>query len=414
MSKLYKYPLGGVWSQNSRFGILTPIYYSEVIAGQSLNGSLRVKIISDSLIRAAMNRVFFDVFVFYIPFRVLWTGWQDFIAKKVGSVPTNSAAWVFNYERNTASGTLGTVWQRRCYNHVFNDVFRSTRQAEVGVDQNTEQTALTRGRSFQNVLRTNTPAPPDSTIDTSGATVTVDEIKLAQKEQKQNRLAYFFDNPSNQEYLQVLQRLGVNVGWEIDDMPRLIGQYHARASFETVVATGDTSTASPSGFFSGHLQCKFRQRLIPEHGIIGGYLVPRIEIGVKGLGDIPLSQKTDHNFYWVDGSRQEPPVVWSNRFVDGTNNTLGQVAPAWEDYRTPVSQMFAQLTSGMEPTDNYAIIGGKSSLDNNNAADELRDYTAKVDDDDFWRQFIVNAHVAVHTEVSGFQRSPVPPRQLSV
>ncbi len=414
MSKLYKYPLGGVWSQNSRFGIMTPIYYSEVIAGQSLNGSLRVKIISDSLIRAAMNRVFFDVFVFYLPFRVLWTGWQDFIAKKVGNVPQVGDNWIFNYERNAGSATLGTVWQRRMYNHVYNDVFRSSKQAEVAEDQKIEQTALTRGRSFQNQLRINNPALPDGEIDVTGTDFTVDEFRRAAKQQKQDRLAYFFDNPANQEYLQVLQRLGVSVGWEIDDMPRLIGQMHARGSFETVVATGDTSTASPSGFFSGHLQCKFRQKLIPEHGIVGAYLVPRIEIGVKGLGDIPLSQKTDHNFYWVDGSRQEPPVVWNNRFVDGTNASAQQIAPAWEDYRTPVSQMFAQLTSGLAPTDNYAIIGGKTSLDNATAADELRDYTAKVDDDDFWRQFIVNAHVAVHTEVSGSQRSPVPPRQHSV
>lgn len=418
MSKMYKYPLSGIWSQNTQFSMLTPIYYSEVIAGQSINGSLRVKIISDSLIRAALNRVYFDVFVFYIPFRVLWDGWQDFIALGTGTVPTVADNWLFNYEGHpVADGATHTAWQRTTYNTVFNDVFRSNKQAAATLSASDPLGVLTRGRSFQNTLSNQDADPlPEGTVDTSGPTFAVDELKLAQVKQRTERLSYFFDNPTNQEYLQLLARLGVQAGWEIDDMPRMIGQYHARATFETVVATGDTSTASPSGFFSGHLQCKFRQKLIPEHGIIAGYLVPRIEIPIKGLSDIPLSQKIGREYYWVDGARQQPPVLWSNRYVDGTSNALHLTAPAWEDYRTSVSQMFASITdpggAGV-PNDNYAIVGGMTGT-NISGMDEIRDYIKKVDSSDFWREFIGPAHLACMVEVSGSQRSPVPPRHLSI
>ncbi len=415
--KLYKYPLSGFWSQNTHFGQMTPLYYSEVIAGQSLRGRLKIKAITDSLKFAAMNRCYFDVFVFYLPFRVMWTGWQDFISQDLGGpVPTVGDDWIFNYEMaQVAVGGNRTIWQRHMYNHVYNDVFRSGKQAERAVTTKTTAEVLTRGRSFQNILQLEGVYPlPEETIDTSGATLAVDAVRIAQIEQKKQRLAYFFDNPSNQEYLQTLSRMGVQAGWEIEDMPRMIGQFHQQAAFETVVSTGDTNTASPSGFYSAHFSVSFGQRMFPEHGIIAAYLVPRIEFPAKLLGNIPLGQKTTRNFYYIDGSKQEPPVQWSNRFVAGPNGLIEQNAPAFEDYRTPVSQMYANEANSVGvPDDNYAIVGAHSPAGSDNA-DTLRSYNTMVDDNDFWRSFIGGANIACMTEVSGSQRSPVPPRHLAV
>lgn len=412
--KMYKYPLSGIWSQSTDFGLLTPIYYQEVIAGQSLNLKLKLRVVTDSLKKAAMNRVWFDVMVFYIPFRVLWSGWPDFISTDTGTIPTVNNKWDWNYERDhVAGGGVHAAWQRTTYNRIYNDVFRSGKQAVVTETDLTPLTVLNRSRSFQNTLLDEAvEALPVSTVDTSGATLDIDDIRRAHVEQRTDRLAYFFDDPTNQEYLQLLERLGVKAGWEIDDMPRLIGQFHARATFETVMDTGGPSIGSPSGFFSGHIEVNARQRFIPEHGIIGAYLIPRMEFPLDRMGSIPLAAKVEKRFYYIDGQKQEPPVQWSRRFVGDGSDTENMNAPAWQDYRSSVSQMYASRSAGSPPDDNYAIVGAEATADK--SPDGIRNFDSWINGGDFFRSFIGNSEVVTYLEVSGSQRSPVPPQHAHV
>ena len=256
MAKLYRYPISGIWSQSTNIAYLTPLFTQEVIAGQSLHGTARIKLMSDSLKTAALNRMWFDIFVFYTPFRVLWDGWPDFISKGEGTIPTVNDTWGFNYEERAVleGGLAGTAWQRHGTNNIWNKVFRSNKQAEIDLNQRDSMLVLNRARSWQSNLIAGDDYPlPVTTVDTTGDSFEIDALKRASVEQRKARLAYFFDDPTNQEYLQLLERMGVHPGWEIDDAPRLIGQYHARATFETVVSTGDSSssTGSPSGFFCG-------------------------------------------------------------------------------------------------------------------------------------------------------------------
>lgn len=413
--KLYKYPLSGIWSQSTDFGEMTPLFYHEVIAGQSINGSLRCKIMTDSLKKAALNRCWFDIMVFYVPFRVLWDGWPAFIALKTGTIPTVNDKWPWNYEgQHVAAGSsTHTAWQRTMYNRVWNDVFRSGKQAPVTETDKNELIVLNRSRSFQNtLLEESVEALPVSTIDSSGATIPIDEITRARVEQRKDRLAYFFDDPSNQEYLQLLERMGVQAGWEIDDMPRLIGQYHAQATFETVMDTGGAAIGSPSGFFSAHMSVKVRQKFIPEHGLIAAYLVPRMEFPLETMNCLPIAAKTSREFYYIDGAKQEPPVQWMRRFVNSTSNTIDLNSPAWQDYRSSMSQMFASKSGGSPPDDNYAIVGNAGT--GPKTPDGIRDFKAWVVQADFFRSFIGTSEIVTYTEVSGYQRSPVPPAHAHV
>ena len=134
MPRLYRYPLSSVWGQTGKFGNFMPIYYSDVVPGEALHGHARVKFISDSLQKAALNRLFFDVFFFYVPFRLLWSDFPAFISgdDTVGVPPVLNQVWVWNYEGaniTNATGGVGNThhaaWQRYAYNYVYNHASRS-------------------------------------------------------------------------------------------------------------------------------------------------------------------------------------------------------------------------------------------------------------------------------------------------
>ena len=173
-----------------------------------------------------------------------------------------------------------------------------------------------------------------------------------------------------------------------------------------------TSTASPSGLWSGHCEVKFGSKLFPEHGIIAAYMVPRMEFPHYRAGNIhPMLYKTDRHFYYTDGQRNRTPQAWPEEFAGDGIVQVNQYAPAWEDYRTPVSQMFASEDTSAPWDKNYAIVG--ENITSASAA-QLRNYQHNVDNGDFFRGFLGDGEVAVYTEVSGSQRSPVPPRQVNI
>ena len=415
MAKLYKYPLSGFWSNIGDFGQMIPIYYGEVLPGQSMHGSARVKIVTDSLVKIALNRMWFDMFFFYVPNRLLWSGWETFIVGGGGTVPTVGDDWEFNFEKRlpVGAGTARAAWRRYCYNFVWNNALRSHDQAEVALSQTTPQEVLNRARSFQNQLMKD--ALPDETIDVSGGTLDLQELKEAQKEYRRKRIEYFFQGPSGKEYLSMLENMGVRPGWEIDDSPRLIGQYHVQATFETVVGTAATNVASPSGFWAGHAEVKFGSKFFPEHGVILGVCVPRMEFAHEVAGRVhPLDQKTELSYFYTDGQRPSPPNTWSAYHAGHLATTQVQNAPAWEDYRSSVSQMFGGFYSAGAPwDDNYFII---AKADTSGDAWKLRSYGLQVepDNNDFFRNFVGEGKVALASEISGVQMNPVPPRQVNI
>lgn len=403
--KLYRYPLSGFWNTTSRFCIQTPIYYQEVLPGQSLHGKVRFKIVTDSLIKIALNRMWYDTFFFYIPFRLLWDEFPQWISgddSVAGNLPLVTDTWLWNFEGLfVASATQNVAWQRYAYNYVWNKALRGTDQAEVTLSDANPLEVLNRARSFQNVLNDGTL--PDETV--AAGAFTIDTLRNAMTEQRRQRREFFFDGPQNREYLSLLERMGVSAGWEIDEEPRLIGQYHAQATFETVMNTG-TTTASPSGLFSGQSEIKFGSKFFPEHGIVIGVCVPRMEFGHIRAGNItPMLQKNDRKYYFTDGQLPRPPAQWSERFGGMAAQTVDLNAPAWEDYRTPVSQMFASEDTSAPWDKNYALIGENATP----APSELRNFRQQVDPSDFFRGFLGTGEVAIYSEVSGFQRSPVPP-----
>lgn len=396
----YSYTPRAYGVQTANIGYLVPIYYFDTVPGESFGLKLDLKMVTDSLKKVALNPTYIDVFAFYVPFRLLDSGWPDFISGLGGSLPTVANIWKHNLEGSLtgAGGTTNVAWQRYCYNYVWNEIFRSGQQAARALTDNTPAEVMIRHRSFQNTALESTQVVASEAIGT-----TVDSMRDAIAEQRRKRReAYFAVN--GREYEELLRRAGVEVGRDIDEAPRLIGSKSLTAEFGMVVDTGGTSIGSPSGLWAGRLDMTGGMGLCPEHGLVMICATTRMDFMHNGIDTLPLCDKDALALYWTPDAQERTPKNW-NGTLFGAGSGASMTHHAFEDYRTLPSQLTANL-SGTN-VDQYAIVGDALAI---NTPDELRLWDTCVDKTDFFRDFIgANHTLAMWYDLRLDRNTPVPP-----
>ena len=61
------------------FYMLNPLGYVEIAPGDTISGKVDIDVVSDITVRPFRNRAYFDVYAFYVPYRLLFDQWVDFI-----------------------------------------------------------------------------------------------------------------------------------------------------------------------------------------------------------------------------------------------------------------------------------------------------------------------------------------------
>ena len=76
------YPISGSFHQLLTPGEIVPSFYYEVSAGESWQGRIPFKVISNPTTDAVLNRIFLDHYIFYVPWRLVWDQWPEFISQR--------------------------------------------------------------------------------------------------------------------------------------------------------------------------------------------------------------------------------------------------------------------------------------------------------------------------------------------
>ena len=177
---------------------LIPCSYTEVAPGESIQGSVEVNVHSAPTIRNIQTAAYLDGFSFYVPFRLLWEGFPDWLVKGDGNFPYVTDLMPKNYEGHFTipsggTGTPGdqnTVWRRRCYNLVYNSFFAKDENEVTDLDDNTVRNCYQRPSTFE--VASQAVNLSDSTVDTSGASVTVDAIRQAFSNDAFSKMRQFY------------------------------------------------------------------------------------------------------------------------------------------------------------------------------------------------------------------------------
>ena len=108
MPRRNNYGLNFQTINGAKFFELLPLSYMEVVPGDTITGTIKSRLFSDTTKVPMLNRTYFDTFAFYIPFRLIDDTFPDFIAGNGGSVPTLTSIFRENFEN---TNTVHAAWR---------------------------------------------------------------------------------------------------------------------------------------------------------------------------------------------------------------------------------------------------------------------------------------------------------------
>lgn len=264
----------GTYTQGDCYKLI-PIYRQQVVPGQTINLDAEVSMKSAAFTQNVTTPSIMSVWFFYVPHRLVWEGWTDFISKEEGAPTfpaTTDASGTF-FEHNGGGGLEFSPLYRRAYKLVYNEYFgtESVGSAnEAWYDDITDDSVFT-------LYRTRNPEDFASKIVLDGTvvdpefTVTASSIPLNDfYRQMMNARSTQRSQMTGNKYVDTLARMGVDASWMINERPEFLGTKSKMVGPQITANTSDTNTGDEVARFTAKIGCSLKSKHFAEHGYIVG------------------------------------------------------------------------------------------------------------------------------------------------
>lgn len=346
-----------------RIGQIVPILRQEVIPGDTWHGHISVLLRLKSLARPVMHPAYIDVFFFYVPHRLVWDGWEDFITDGTGNPPTVdlddavAQAYLYGASKADKSGTAVSYngLFTRAYALIRNEFFRD-QDYDGEIDITAAPAGLVSARHLKNIYtswRKNVEQfeveieSEEFTVSGGKGTASVraDAIRDSLRDLRLPERRAMFGS----RYVDVLRSWGIRTNYQWLDRPESLGRSRNMVSFSDIPATA-AGTDVTVGDLYGHgivgLRHRFRRRVFPEHGYLIGLGIMRFVPLFDG-GTTVDSFKSVRDEYWAPEYEMQTPYQHPLKIVAaGGGGTTGGYQPAFEEYRRSPSILAAQVEPG--------------------------------------------------------------------
>jgi hypothetical protein len=116
---------GGTYTEGNTYN-LNPIFRQQVVPGQTINLDFEASLKTAAFTKNVSTPCIMSVWFFYVPHRLVWSGWTEFISKTEGapvfpSINTKADAFFDKYEGALAA-YLSPLY-RRAYKLAYNEYF---------------------------------------------------------------------------------------------------------------------------------------------------------------------------------------------------------------------------------------------------------------------------------------------------
>lgn len=356
--KRFKYGLNSQVSQSANFYTLSCIGLIGVVPGDTISGKTTARIISESTTKPVQNRVYNDVYAFYVPYRLLWDDWPSWIAGDDSVTPptlTASSGGLYQQCLMQASDEVigKPAFGRRAYNLIWNKFFRDVSEPERDIDAvGAPATPLRKTQFTRRMLQEINLA--DQVIQVTDGEFTTGDVRQAFSQDRFNKTrAYYGD-----KYVDYLAALGVEATWSILDEPELIGASNKNLPYHSVDSTSGDASDDPSpqlqplaamaGRWQGSNTMTIRRTFCPEHGLIMMLQTTRMDLPPNNTVAPAELFKTTRDQYYSPEFETERKQAWTSFFA-GTTDTM--YTSKFEDYRVAQNhQRRVEDQSGQNPT----------------------------------------------------------------
>lgn len=293
MAKRYMYSMSHQVATLGEIGALTPTCIQEVAPGDTWSGKVGILLRMSPMERAMLMDLYVDQYFFYVPHRLVYADWENFIAQGPMDTPdytlptqevvetTASYESIFWASRQLAGGSIFyNALRLYAINLVWNEFFRDEQDAIRGPADNPGQRgiAINAKKDYWTTLRDDLGLnQADQFVDTtagSGTQVSATEILRAIAQQKiaMKRATY------GTRYIDILRSYGINVNYQMLQRPEVVAIARGSVNVTDVVATGD-SAPNELGAMAGHGihggRLSIRRKTFPEHGTLLGFVCVR-------------------------------------------------------------------------------------------------------------------------------------------
>lgn len=259
---------------------LIPTLVEQVVPGQTLDLAGTVKIESGNFTKNLMTGALMHHYLFYVPYRLLWNEWIEFITQDDDAsytTPVTTTNWPLLFDHDMSGGRWSL--NRRAFKLIYNEFFGSEEFGSNAFYSNIEtDTDVTEKR-----LRTTEQFLGSAVMDTAftsptydATTVPIDLLQFARSmaQARQLRSAQM----SGDKYVDSMKRLGVDLDWRVQQAPEFLGSVIKEVWPVKSRNTSDTASANQGeavAHYESTLEINVRGKRFAEHGILIGVAAMR-------------------------------------------------------------------------------------------------------------------------------------------
>jgi len=321
---------GGTYTQQDCYR-LTPIYRQQVVPGSTVNIDAQVNLKTASFTKLVTTPCLASVWFFYVPHRIVWDGWTDFISKSDPQTAFPGSTFkgpnYFEKTLSTVSPQVSPLY-RRAYKLVYNEYFATGDGYDVTDDSSvTIMGDLKNPEQYCSKLRLEADVvDPEFTVVAN--TIPLNEFYRAQMNARSKQRSQM----TVDKYVDTLARMGVDASWMIAERPEFLGTKSKLCAPVLTASTESATLGQEVSRFNCSLTVDIKNKHFAEHGYIVGVagLRPLVMFTDRGAPDmsvglhttVPTADEWLDSFYSADNLQTKDQTAdFLNGFSSGGTGT---------------------------------------------------------------------------------------------
>jgi len=262
------------YNQGTQYNVPIPTFRRDVMPGQtaSLSASLSFR---TAALPVTLSKLVVTTSYFFVPYRLLWDGWVDFITDGTGTFPVGPAS-AYLWDNSVANNS---VMMRRAYKLIYNQYY-ADENSDTGlytVDNDTgvtfDKPVLAIEQRLRELLRADQFTDDEYVAPVVGADATINHSDFSRSASNARRDFNF--EKSGDKYVDFLRNFGVNPNWETQSAPEHLGTSTRDVMSRVSAATDGASLGALRSYFSLDMPHGFKSKRFDEHGIVVGIAYAR-------------------------------------------------------------------------------------------------------------------------------------------